>query len=425
MQFEDVRQRGFLQLHSIEEVVQKIKQLKLNQLPIEEIDFRKSLNRVCAEDLTSKRDLPSFNRSAVDGYALKAEETFGASVSNPVILRVVGEIDIGEATNLVPKDGEAVRISTGAPMPENANAVVMIEHTSVLEGNYIEVYSSLPPWKNVSRIGEDVKKGEIVLKKGDVIQPHHIALLSATGNLRLKVFKKPVVAVASTGNELLEPENDISGGKIPDSNRYMLINLIRQFNAEPLDLGILKDDEEVIRKTLSLALEKADILVFSGATSVGKKDLLPKIVSEFSSEFIHGIGIKPGTPAGFAAINGKAVILLPGFPVASYVAFNLLFPRIYFKTFGIEFREFYPPGSLLKVSAGARIPSNAGIRTFTRARLEWKNGELVAYPVRTSGSGILSSLVKAHGIIEVPEEREGIEKGEEAEIRLVNYFFVK
>ena len=433
-EFEDVRQRGFTRTHSVGEVFQKIKQLRLNPLPIEEIDFRESLNRVCTEDLKSKRDVPPFNRSAVDGYALRAEETYGASVSNPVILRVTGEIEIGEYKKMELNEGEAVRISTGAPLPENADAVVMIEHTSKLEGDYIEVYSSLPPWKNVSRVGEDVRKGEVVLRKGEIIQPHHIALLSATGNLRLKVFKKPIVAIASTGNELIDAAesensignvNEVSGeGKIPDTNRYMLINLVKQYNAEPLDLGIVRDDEELIRKTLLLALEKADILVFSGATSVGKKDLLPGIIDEFrEDEFVHGIAIKPGMPAGFTSVRGKPILLLPGFPVATYVAFNLLFPRVLFRMCGIDFNDFYPPGSVLKAVAGTRIPSNAGIRTFTRAYLEIEDGKLIAYPIRTSGSGILSSLAKAKGIVEVPEEKEGIEEGEELEIRLIGYFF--
>jgi molybdenum cofactor synthesis domain-containing protein len=427
-EFEDVRQRGFLRMHSVAEAVQNIRRLRLNPLPIEEIDFRESLNRVCAEDLKSKRDVPPFNRSAVDGYALKAKETFGASVSNPVIFRVIGEVEIGEGTELEVGDGEALRISTGARMPEKANAVVMVEHTSELEGGYIEVYSSLPPWKNVSRIGEDVRKGEIVLRKGEIIQPHHIALLSASGNLRVRVFKKPTVAVASTGNELVSPEmgletEEVERDKIPDSNRYMLLNLVRQFNAEPLDLGIIPDDDELIRETILRTLERADIIVFSGATSVGKRDLLPEVIDELrDTEFIHGIAIKPGMPAGFSSLRGKPVLLLPGFPVAAYVAFNLLFPRILFSMYGIDFSDFYPPGSVLKALAGARIPSNAGLRTFTRAYLRVESGRLIAYPIRTSGSGILSSLAKAHGIVEVPEEKEGIEEGEEVEIRLINYF---
>ena len=334
-------------------------------------------------------------------------------------------MEIGENAGIDLGEGEAIRISTGAPMPENADAVVMIEHTSQLEGDYIEVYSSIPPWKNVSRAGEDVKRGEIVLSKGEVIQPHHIALLSASGNIKVKVFKKLVVGVASTGNELVDAlSTEIEKGKILDTNRYMLINLIRQFNSEPIDLGIIRDDEEQLRKTIAHALERADMLVFSGATSVGKKDLLPLIVDKLrDGDFVHGIAIKPGMPAGFTSIKGKPILLLPGFPVATYVAFNLLFPRILFKMCGVDFNDFYMPGSMIKAFAGERIPSNAGVRTFTRAYLREESGRLMAYPIRTSGSGILSSLSKAHGIVEVPEEKEGIEKGEEVEIRLINYFF--
>ncbi len=430
--FEDIRQRGFLSRHRIDEVVKFLKEFRINPLETEYVDFRESLTRVCAEDITSKRDIPPFDRSAVDGYAVKAEETFGASMNNPVIFKVVEEIEIGERGSLKVREGEAVRISTGAPMPEGANAVVMIEHTSKIEENYIEVYSSLTPWKNVSRIGEDLRRGEVVVKKGDIIQPHHIALLAASGNLRLKVFRRPVVGVVSTGNELVdavdavEAQEDLQQGKIIDTNRYMLMNLVRQYDAEALDFGIVKDDPEALRNALTSALERADILVFSGATSVGTKDLLPEIINEFREAedlFIHGLAIKPGMPAGIVSIQGKPVLLLPGFPVASYVAFNLLFPKIVFRMYGLDFKEFYPPGSILKVIAGMRIPSSAGVRTFTRAILEKKGDRLFAYPLRTSGSGILSSLSKAHGIIEVPEEKEGVEEGEEVEIRLINYFF--
>jgi|Deesub1362B_J571_1020462.scaffolds.fasta_scaffold00145_53 molybdenum cofactor synthesis domain-containing protein len=432
--FEDVRQRGFLSRHKVEEVMQKLEEFKINLLEVEEIDFRESLNRVCAEDVVSKRNIPPFNRSAVDGYALKAEETFGASMNNPVIFRVVGEVEIGEGGLIEVQEGEAVRISTGAPMPKNADAVVMIEHTSKIEGDYIEVYSSLPPWKNVSRIGEDLREGEVVIKKGEIIQPHHIALLAASGNLRIKVFRKPIVGVVSTGNELVdavevntvEAKKDLQEGKIVDTNRYMLMNLVRQYNAKPIDFGIVKDDLETLRNILISALKKTDILIFSGATSVGTKDLLPEIINEFREVgdlFIHGIAIKPGMPTGITSIRGKPVLLLPGFPVASYIAFNLLFPKIVFRMYGLDFKEFYPPGSILKAVAGMRIPSTAGVRTFTRAILEKKGDRLFAYPLRTSGSGILSSLSKAHGIIEVSEEKEGIEEGEEVEIRLINYFF--
>ncbi|RLI83486.1 molybdopterin molybdenumtransferase MoeA [Archaeoglobales archaeon] len=430
--FEDVRQRGFLSRHKVDEVMRKLEEFKINLLEVEEIDFRESLNRVCAEDVTSKRNVPPFNRSAVDGYALRAEETFGASMNNPVIFRVVGEIEIGERGSMEIKEGEAVRISTGAPMPKNADAVAMIEHTSKIEGDFIEVYSSLPPWKNVSRAGEDLREGEVVIKKGEIIQPHHIALLTASANLRIKVFRKPIVGVISTGNELVDAVDAVEAGnlqegKIVDTNRYMLMNLVRQYNAEPIDFGIVRDDPESLRNTLISALKKTDIFIFSGATSVGTKDLLPEIINEFrdaeDAPFIHGLAIKPGMPAGITSIRGKPVLLLPGFPVASYIAFNLLFPKIVFKMYGMDFEEFYPPGSILKVVAGMRIPSTAGVRTFTRAILEKKGDRLFAYPLRTSGSGILSSLSKAHGIIEVMEDKEGVEEGEEVEIRLINYFF--
>ncbi len=421
--FRDVRQRGFSEKKKVEDALKLFFEgSRINSLETEKVHFTQTSGRVLAMDVFSKRDVPHFNRSAVDGYALRAEETFGASSTNPQIFKVVDSIDIGEFKEVYVDEGEAVRVATGSPLPSGTDAVVMIEHTNKLDDDLIEVYQPLTPWKNVSRKGEDFKTGEKVLERGELIQPHHIAVFAATGNLEVEVFKKPVVSVISTGNELVEPDTEPFDGKIVDSNRYMLLSLLEDLNAEPLDMGIIPDDREALSKTFRKALKVSDMIVFSGGTSVGTKDLVPEIVNELrDGVFIHGLAIKPGMPAGITSCSKKPVILLPGFPVACYIAFNLIVPRILTRMHGIECREVYQPGCRLKAIAKRRIPSQPGLRTFTRVKVEFEKGVVFAEPIRTSGSGIISTLAKADGIVEIAEEKEGYEEGEEVEIRLISH----
>jgi|Deesub1362A_J573_1020465.scaffolds.fasta_scaffold00049_90 molybdenum cofactor synthesis domain-containing protein len=429
--FVNVRQRGFSERKPVKEALRIFfEKSNLKLLGIEELEFDKSLNRVCAEDVLSKRDVPHFNRSAVDGYAVRAVETHGASVNNPLLFRLKGSVEIGENSELNVSEGEAVKVSTGSPLPKGADAVVMLEYTNRIDAELIEIYSPVTPWQNVSRAGEDVKHGEVVIKKGEVIQPQHIGLLTATGNLKIKVYRKPVVAVISTGDELIEPDQEPEAGKIVDANRFMLINSLLQLNAQPVDFGIVRDDYDSLKNALEKAL-KYDMVIFSGGTSVGTKDLLPEIMNAYCNPgiLVHGLAIKPGMPAGLCSCDGKPVVLLPGFPVAAFVAFNLLIPPIIYRMMDMEVNlsRFLPAGSVIRATAGRRITSSAGIRSFTRVFLQKEGGlegGFVAYPIRTSGSGIISSLVRADGIVEVQEGKEGYEKGEEVYVRLIRPYMV-
>ncbi len=392
------------------------------------VDVNDAPNRVLAEDIYSSCDIPPFDRAAMDGYAVRAEDVFGADFSSPVILKVVGEVETGEKPEVEVGRGEAVRISTGAMMPPNANAVVMVEYTSENESGYVEVYRGVAPGENVSAKGEDVKKGELVLKKGSVVQACDVGLLLASGAERVGVARKVRVAVASTGDEVVDASEVYDGGdktgkslentgKILDTNRPVITSFLKNL-CEVVDLGVVRDSKEEMRK----AFEKAtscDMAIFTGATSAGKKDVMPEILEEYGELLVHGVAIKPGMPTALGVVDGKPVVLLPGSPVACFLSLKLFaLPAIWILQ-GAEVLAY--PGEVIKARLERRIPSNAGTRTFARVRLRREEDGYVAVPVRTSGSGIMSSMVRAHGVVEVEEGVEGIESGEIVEVRLIRH----
>lgn len=411
----DVRGKGFSKHIRVSDALNKYfdhVDLKFNHK--EAIPLKESVNRVLAEDIISDRDIPHFDRAAMDGYAVRSEDTFGASMDSPFILTVKNKIDIGDGKPVKITKGEAVRIATGAAMPEGSDAVVMIEYTQELSGS-VEIYKTVTPAENVSLAGEDVRSGDKILKKNTLLQPQDVGMLAALGMKEVNVWRKPVVAVLSTGNELVEPEDSLDRGKVIDVNRYSIISALKLLGVEVLDCGIRRDDREEIREGLTYAIHNADMVVASGGTSVGEKDLLPEMVSDLGEIVVHGVSTKPGMPVALCHINNTPVVLLPGFPVAAMVAFYNFVPSILEKMLNTCIWE----RKYVKARVGRRIPSREGVRTFTRVTIESEDGRYIAHPIRTSGSGILSSMVKAHGFAIIPEDSEGVEKDEEVEVLLL------
>lgn len=411
----DVRGKGFSKHIKVSEALDKyFNSIDLKFSHKEVISLKESVNRVLAEDVVSDRNIPHFDRAAMDGYAVRSEDTFGASMDNPFILSVKNKVDIGDIKSVKIEKEEAVRIATGAAMPEGSDAVVMIEYTQELSGS-VEIYKAVTPAENVSLAGEDVGSGDKILKKNTVLQPQDVGMLAALGMNEVNVWRRPVVAVLSTGNELVEPEDSLDRGKVIDVNRYSVISALKTLGVEALDCGIRIDNKEEIREGLTYAVHNADMVVASGGTSVGEKDLLPEMVSDLGEIVVHGVSTKPGMPVALCHINNKPVVLLPGFPVAALVAFYNFVPLILEKMLSACVWE----RKYIKASAGKRIPSREGVRTFTRVIIESDDERYTAHPIRTSGSGILSSMVKAHGFAIIPEESEGVEKDEEVDILLL------
>jgi len=411
-----IRGKGFKKMEKASEALSKLKAYVSFKPEIEEVSLEEAYGRILAEDVISKIDVPNFDKSAMDGYAVIAEDTYEASIFNPILLKIIGKNPIGEEPKVYLNHGEAVEVSTGSPLPKNANAVILLEWTKKVSEDLIEVYHSVHPWENVTRIGDDLRKGEVVLKKGVKLLPQDIGVLKVLGLEKIKVFKKPKVALISTGDELVESIKDLKPFKVIDVNKPILTGMIIESGGEPLDLGLAKDDFNEIKMKIKEGLEKADMIVLTGGTSVGEKDLVPEAINSlgFPGVISHGIAIRPGGATCLGVLNGKPVFGLSGYPVAAIIGFKL-FVKPLIQIFLGSSQDLMVK---LRVKAARRIPSPPGVKSFVRVIIKKFGKNYLAEPISTSGSGILSSIVKANGIIEIPEESEGIEEGEEVEAYL-------
>ncbi|HIC92475.1 MAG TPA: molybdopterin molybdotransferase MoeA, partial [Syntrophaceae bacterium] len=278
-------------------------------LDTEVVEIKETLHRIVAEDILSPINLPDFNRSTVDGYALKAKDTFGAQACLPAILEVVGEVNMGMPADIKLDDGQAVRIPTGGMLPLGADAVVMVEHTHEVDSYTIEVSKALAPLENVIQIGDDIKKEELLVHSGHKMRPQDVGIMAAIGKKEIKVFKRPKVAIISTGDEIVDIDSEPPLGKIRDVNSYTLGALVEEAGAEPLYLGIARDIFEDLRNKCSMGLKEADMVIISGGSSVGVRDLALDVITSFpdSKVLAHGISVSPGKPTILAQIGKKAL----------------------------------------------------------------------------------------------------------------------
>lgn len=380
---------------------------------IEEIRFEDALNRILAEDVLSPIDNPPFDRAAMDGYAIRGEDSFGASPQNPVSLKIKKSC-LGEEENHAElEEGECVPIATGMPLPGGSTAVVMLEYTRE-RGDTLEIFKPVTPGKNVSFKGEDVKKGEAVLKVGKILRAHDLGMLASLFIRTIRVYKRAKIGIIATGDELIDPALQSSEHeewkrqqKIADSNSYILAALTQKV-ADPYRIGIVRDNYDEIKDTLSSSLERGcEGLLVSGGSSVGTRDFLGDAVEDLGKLIFHGVAIRPGEPTGFGIINTKPVFLLPGYPVATIAAFELLVRPFLYAMHGVieERRKIF-------ARASKKIPSAIGRTDFVRVKVLRTDHEYLAEPIRVSGSGILSSMTKSDGFVVIPENKEGVAEGE-------------
>jgi molybdopterin molybdotransferase len=383
----------------------------LRKLPIEEVRLEDSLNRVLANDVVAPINVPPFNRAAVDGYAVRAKDTVGSSELHPVRLRVIGKSSVGKRCQIRLNAHQAVEISTGAPLPRGADAVVPVERCR-REDEYVNILDPVPAWKNVSREGEDIRKGETVLRAGKRIGPADIGILAACGYSRVGVSRRPTIFVIPTGDELVEPGKYLQEAKIYDSNSYSISAAILETGGIPVLSERVGDEREIIRKTIRQGL-KYDMILVLGGSSVGSQDLVPSVIADEGKLLFHGVAIRPGSPTSFGLVRDKPVFSLPGFPAGCLIAFELLVrPALHFM---LGLRE-----SRIRIRArlSRRIASTLGRVDVVRVKLEERDGTWVAHPLRVAGSSVLSSISRADGFILIPEEVERLEEGTEVEVVL-------
>lgn len=400
------RLEGFKKLTNVDDALQTfLTKLKPQQLDSEQIPIQSAFGRVTAEDIRADYNLPLFNRSAVDGYAIKAKDTFGSSAFNTKTFKLTtGKVH----------ENEAKELWTGNPVPEGADAVVMLEYTKKVD-NKIQLSKAVTPGRNISKRGEDVAKGNIAIAASTRLNAHHLGLLAALGKTHVNVVRKPKVAVLATGNELVELGDKLELGKIVETNRLVFSNMCRELGAEPLNFGIVKDDLKQIISKIEEALEQADVVTTTGGTSVGYPDLVPLAVNKIGKPgiIVHGVAIRPGMPTGLAILKGKPVFVLSGNPVAATVGFEAFTRPTLFRLLGVN--EVRPA---VEAQLTRRVTGVLGRRAFLRVRVFEKNGAFLADPVRVTGSGVLTTMTKANGYVIIPENREGIDEGESVRVNL-------
>jgi len=381
-----------------------------------EISLLEAVGRVLAEDIVAASDIPSFSRSTVDGYAVGAEDTFGAEENRPIALRLCGSVSIGEPPRVAVGRGEVVGIVTGAPMPEGADAVVMLEYTE-RKGGEVFVFGAVALDENVMRPGSDIRKGETVLRVGAVLGSREIGVLAALGMARVKVYVVPRVAVLSTGPEVTDLGEELLPGRVYDINAYSLSAAVVESGGEPVCLGVFPDRLPVLRKAVARGLACADVVLTSGGVSVGPRDVMPKVLGSLGKPgiIVCGIAIKPGKPTTVALVGGKLVFSLPGHPASALLVFHLFARPL------IEVMAGRKAGRGLEVGAfvGMRLFGAKGRRTFVMVRLRRDgSGRLLAEPGPVSVSGAISALARADGFVEIPENVQFVDSGERVTVRL-------
>lgn len=407
----------FRRLLTFEEAEETIRRhFKPRPVGVEEIPLLQAHNRVLAEDVVASLDIPPFDRSTVDGYTVKAEDTYGAEENRPVWLKVRGSVNAGEKPKAIVTHGTAAEIVTGAPMPHGSNAVVMKEHTK-REDDDLYVYGAVAKDENVMKAGTDIGKGHTALRASQSLGSKEVGVLAAVGAAKVKVYKTPRVAALSTGAEVVEPGRKLRHGKIYDINAYSLNAAVLESGGEPVFLGVFPDDGTKMQKVLEHALESADMVLTSGAVSVGPKDVMPDTLNSLGKPgiIVSGIAVKPGKPTTVALVDGKLIFSLPGHPASALLMFHLLVRPIIRSLAGRRAEKDLE----VKASASMRMFPARGRRTYVMVRLKrGRSGQLIAEPVPAGASGAITTLANADGFVEIGEAVQFVDSGEEVTVRL-------
>ena len=389
----------------------------------ETILTKEALERVTAVPVNAPHPLPAFRRSTMDGYAVKAADTYGASGSLPAFLNVIDEVPMGQAANVILKTGEAAIVHTGGMIPETADAVVQVEHTQIVGVGLqarppfeIEVMKAVAVGQNVLQVGEDVAEQAEILSAGHILRPQDIGGLLALGITEVAVSRRPRVAILATGDEVVAPEQWAGPGQIRDINSYTTAGLVRQAGGVPVLGGIIPDDFATLQKAAEAALAEADMLVMSAGSSVSVRDMTVEVIEGLGKPgvLLHGVATRPGKPTIVGVVGQKPVIGLPGNPVSAMVQFDMFGTPAIYRLQGVQ----RPPRrGLVWAALGQNIASESGREDYIPARLEERGEGLTAVPV-FGKSNLIYTMVNADGLIKVPLNKAGLLTGEQVEVRL-------
>jgi molybdenum cofactor synthesis domain-containing protein len=385
----------------------------LLELEIEAVSITEALHRVLAEDVHADIDVPHFSKAAMDGYAVIASDTFEARDSSPTVLKVKGALQPGDSLDAPITQGECVEIGTGAPLPEGADAVVMVEYTEPGEADSeVQIRKGVAPRENIVEVGSDVGAGDVALTRGTFLEPPHLGVLAAVGASKINVFRRPRVALFSTGPEIVEAGGPLAPTRIFDINTHTLRGALIKDGCEVIELGIVPDDRKALGDAIQRGLKEGDFVMLSGGSSLGGGDLVTTAFEEAGEMLLHGVAVKPGKPVvvGLAKTDSeeKLLIGLPGYPMSALSDYYIFIQPFIRKAFGLKTEPAFREATLAR-----KHPSTVGRYEFLPVRLA--GGE--AHPL-TKGSSSISSLAAADGFVEIDENTEVVEKGETVRVRL-------
>lgn len=402
----------FFRVRSRQQVVAELQ--RFSPTGQEEVELSDGLGRVLSRSVRANEDLPQFLRATMDGFAVQAKDTFGASDAQPALLRLVGEVRMGEPAHGAIESSQAVRVATGAMLPEGADAVVMIEHAELLDSETLEVYKSVAPWENVVRPGEDVAAGQEVLPAGWTLRPQDLGLLGALGTTKLWVHRRPTIAVFSTGDEVVPIDRQPGPGQVRDVNGVSVCAWVTLEGGTALPMGIIPDRPEQLSKGFAQALQAADALIVSGGSSVGTRDFLMEVLQKLEGARVlaHGLAVRPGKPTLVAEVCGKPFLGLPGHPVSALVILHLLGRPLMDRLCGRVYPHRPRP---FRARLTRNLASAQGREDYVRVAIEEKQGELWARPLLGS-SGLIGNLSRAEGLVRIDPLCEGLYSGEWVEV---------
>lgn len=402
-----------LKVMSVGEVKELIDNEFKYELNSENVSLTACVDRVCYGDVKAAHNLPEFRKSTVDGYAVNSKDVFGASESMPSMMDLKGEVLMG---NTPPGDisfsGECFYVPTGGMLPEGADSMVMIEYTDKLDDTTILINSPVAPGDNVIQVGEDISANDIVISDGDKLRPYEIGVLASLGISNVSVYRKPRVAIISTGDEIVPFDTKPTLGEVRDINTYLLWSAVQQDGGQPVSYGIIQDDFDLLKTTVDKALNECDLVLVSGGSSVGKKDQTLKVINSYDNGgvLVHGIAVKPGKPTIVGKVGEKIIFGLPGHPLAASIVYKILVKDYLYKLMKHK-EDSYGISAVMSMN----YHKAKGREEYLPVSLETVEGKLVAKPV-FGKSGIITAFSRAYGYVRIDKNLEGLSEGQMVEV---------